>query len=160
MWIKVFVKALPNTVTSLINSCLAVSLHDNICISNAQYSSLSAQQNLWCEILKFWRDCDKWLTHSVLCDFCLSCARIWRCKRGCLRLLKSLFCAPIEPLLSCSIATIVFPYSRFSTRKVIIVWVRVGVTAKKTLKTAKSKSIYRFYFVTAFYSLYDIFIVW
>ena len=26
MWIKVFVKALPNTVTSLINSCLAVCL--------------------------------------------------------------------------------------------------------------------------------------
>ena len=26
MWIKVFVKALPNTVTSLINSCLAVPL--------------------------------------------------------------------------------------------------------------------------------------
>ena len=25
----------------------------NICISNAQYSSLSAQQNLWCEILEF-----------------------------------------------------------------------------------------------------------
>ncbi|GEM_PF-2039423 len=25
----------------------------NICISNAQYSSFSAQQNLWCEILEF-----------------------------------------------------------------------------------------------------------
>ena len=25
----------------------------NICIPNAQYSSLSAQQNLWCEILEF-----------------------------------------------------------------------------------------------------------
>ena len=25
----------------------------DICISNAQYSSLSAQQNLWCEILEF-----------------------------------------------------------------------------------------------------------
>ena len=26
---------------------------DDICISNAQYSQLSAQQNLWCEILEF-----------------------------------------------------------------------------------------------------------
>ena len=26
---------------------------DNICISNAQYYELSAQQNLWCEILEF-----------------------------------------------------------------------------------------------------------
>ena len=34
----VFVKALP----------------DNICISDAQYCQLSAQQNLWCEILEFW----------------------------------------------------------------------------------------------------------
>jgi len=25
----------------------------NICISDAQYSSFSAQQNLWCEILEF-----------------------------------------------------------------------------------------------------------
>ena len=25
----------------------------DICIPNAQYSSLSAQQNLWCEILEF-----------------------------------------------------------------------------------------------------------
>ena len=25
----------------------------DICISNAQYSSLSAQQNIWCEILEF-----------------------------------------------------------------------------------------------------------
>ena len=62
MWIKVFVKALPNTVTSLINSCLAVSLPDNICISNVQYSQLSAQQNLWCEILEFWACSDNILT--------------------------------------------------------------------------------------------------
>ena len=26
---------------------------DNICISNAQYYELNAQQNLWCEILEF-----------------------------------------------------------------------------------------------------------
>ena len=52
LWIKVFVKALPNQI-SPINSCLAVSLPDNICIPNAQYSSFSAQQNLWCEILEF-----------------------------------------------------------------------------------------------------------
>ena len=52
MWIKVFVKALPNRI-SQINSCLAVSLPDNICISNAQYYELNAQQNLWCEILEF-----------------------------------------------------------------------------------------------------------
>ena len=25
----------------------------DICIPNAQYSSLSAQQNIWCEILEF-----------------------------------------------------------------------------------------------------------
>ena len=25
----------------------------DICISNAQYSSFSAQQNLWCEIFEF-----------------------------------------------------------------------------------------------------------
>uniref|UniRef100_UPI0040284BE0 hypothetical protein n=1 Tax=Prevotella sp. TaxID=59823 RepID=UPI0040284BE0 len=52
MWRKVFVKALPNRIT-LINPCLAVSLPDNICISDAQYYELSAQQNLWCEILEF-----------------------------------------------------------------------------------------------------------
>uniref|UniRef100_UPI004024BA5F hypothetical protein n=1 Tax=Prevotella sp. TaxID=59823 RepID=UPI004024BA5F len=52
MWIKVFVKALPNRI-SQINSCLAVSLPDNICISNTQYYELNAQQKLWCEILEF-----------------------------------------------------------------------------------------------------------
>ena len=52
MWRKVFVKALPNRIT-LINPYLAVSLPDNICISDAQYYELSAQQNLWCEILEF-----------------------------------------------------------------------------------------------------------
>jgi len=29
------------------------SVEDNICISDAQYYELSAQQNLWCEILEF-----------------------------------------------------------------------------------------------------------
>ena len=29
------------------------SVEYNICISNAQYYELSAQQNLWCEILEF-----------------------------------------------------------------------------------------------------------
>jgi len=52
MWMKVFVKALPNLI-SQINSCLAISLPDNICISDAQYYELSAQQNLWCEIFDF-----------------------------------------------------------------------------------------------------------
>ena len=52
MWIKVFVKALPNRI-SQINSCLAVSLPDNICMSNAQYYELNALRNLWCEILEF-----------------------------------------------------------------------------------------------------------
>ena len=40
----------------LMSSCLKkhvyMSKYD-ICIPNAQYSSLSAQQNLWCEILEF-----------------------------------------------------------------------------------------------------------
>ena len=36
-----------------VNFCLAVSMPDNICISDAQYYELSAQQNLWCEILEF-----------------------------------------------------------------------------------------------------------
>ena len=71
MWIKVFVKAQPNTVISLINSCLAVSLHDNICISDSQYSSFSAQQNLWCEILEFWTLMVIVLIHSRLCGFCV-----------------------------------------------------------------------------------------
>ena len=53
VFLYVFVKALPNTVTSLTNSCLAVSLPDNICISDAQYYELSARRNLWCEILEF-----------------------------------------------------------------------------------------------------------
>ena len=52
MWRKVFVKALPNRI-SQINSCLAVSLPDNICISNAQYYEPGALRNLWCEILEF-----------------------------------------------------------------------------------------------------------
>ena len=38
---------------SLINSCLAVSLPDNICISDVQYYELNARRNLWCEILEF-----------------------------------------------------------------------------------------------------------
>ena len=37
----------------LVNCSLSVSLPDNICISNAQYSSLSALRNPWCEILEF-----------------------------------------------------------------------------------------------------------
>ena len=53
VFLYVFVKALPNTVTSLTNSCLAVSLPDNICISDAQYYELNARRNLWCEILEF-----------------------------------------------------------------------------------------------------------
>ncbi len=40
----------------IMSSCLKkhvfMSKYD-ICISNAQYSSLSAQQNIWCEILEF-----------------------------------------------------------------------------------------------------------
>ena len=52
MWRKVFVKAMPNRI-SLINSCLAVSMPDNICISNAQYYEPGALSNLWCEILEF-----------------------------------------------------------------------------------------------------------
>ena len=52
---------------SLINSCLAVSLPDNICISNAQYYELNAQQNLWCEILEFWAFDAISLIHSRLC---------------------------------------------------------------------------------------------
>ena len=32
---------------------LAVSLPDNICISDAQYYEFGAQQNLWCENLEF-----------------------------------------------------------------------------------------------------------
>ncbi len=28
-------------------------VEDNICISDAQYYELNAQQNLWCEILEF-----------------------------------------------------------------------------------------------------------
>ncbi len=52
MWRKVFVKALPNRI-SQINSCLAVSLPDYICISNAQYYESGALRNLWCEILEF-----------------------------------------------------------------------------------------------------------
>ena len=53
VFLYVFVKALPNTVTSLTNSCLAVSLPDNICISDVQYYELNARRNLWCEILEF-----------------------------------------------------------------------------------------------------------
>ena len=50
----------------LMSSCLKKHVHHvfmsknmylmskyDICIPNAQYSSLSAQQNLWCEILEF-----------------------------------------------------------------------------------------------------------
>ena len=50
-----------------INSCLAVSLHDNICISDAQYYEPGAQQNLWCEILEFWAFGAISLIHSRLC---------------------------------------------------------------------------------------------
>ena len=41
----------------------------NICIPNAQYYELSAQQNLWCEILEFWALGDNAFIHSELCDF-------------------------------------------------------------------------------------------
>ena len=37
---------------TITNSLMIESMYD-ICISNAQYSSFSAQQNLWCEILEF-----------------------------------------------------------------------------------------------------------
>jgi len=54
MWIKVFVKALPYIADRLADKFLfGGSAEDNICISDAQYSSFSAQQNLWCEILEF-----------------------------------------------------------------------------------------------------------
>ena len=55
MWRKVFVKALPNTVTSLINSCLAVSLPDNICISNAQYYEPAHEEIFGAKFLSFER---------------------------------------------------------------------------------------------------------
>ena len=57
---------LTQQIVSPLNSCLAVSLPDNICISNAQYYELNAQQNLWCEILEFWACSDSVLTHSWL----------------------------------------------------------------------------------------------
>ena len=41
---------------------------DNICISDAQYYELSAQQNLWCEILEFWAFEAISLIHSRLYD--------------------------------------------------------------------------------------------
>ena len=40
----------------VINSCLLISndvIRHNICISNAQYSSFSAQGNPWCENFEF-----------------------------------------------------------------------------------------------------------
>ena len=48
---------------------LAVSLPDNICISDAQYYEFGAQQNLWCEILEFWAFRDNALIHSELYGF-------------------------------------------------------------------------------------------
>ena len=54
MWIKVFVKALPNRI-SQINSCLAVSLPDNICISNAQYYEPAHEEIFGAKFLSFER---------------------------------------------------------------------------------------------------------
>ena len=44
-------------------------IRHNICISDAQYYELSAQQNLWCEILEFWAVRNNTFIHSVLCGF-------------------------------------------------------------------------------------------
>ena len=98
MWIKVFVKALPNQI-SPINSCLTVSLHDNICISNAQYYELNAWRNLWCEILEFWVCRDKRFKHSGLGGWWAECAKKMKDQ-------KPLFAA-IAPLLHPNSATFI-----------------------------------------------------
>ena len=51
--------------------------HD-ICISNAQYCHLSAQRNLWREILEFWACGVNFFIVSLLCGYYMMCAMIWR----------------------------------------------------------------------------------
>ena len=71
----------------------------NICISNAQYYELSAQQNLWCEILEFWAFIDNALTHSMLYGFLTKHYEI--------KLAKEPLFPAIEPLLHSNSATFI-----------------------------------------------------
>ena len=71
----------------------------NICIPNAQYYELSAQQNLWCEILEFWALGDNAFIHSELCDF--------RTKHYEIRLANEPLLYAIAPLLHSNSATII-----------------------------------------------------
>ena len=107
MWRKVFVKALPNRI-SQINSCLAVSLPDNICISNAQYYELNALRNLWCEILEFWAFRAISLIHSRLCNLWEKCVNervvkvaLLRCHSACFTIQYFNYCLAIAPLWDC-----------------------------------------------------------
>ena len=49
----------------------------DICIFSAQYYDLSAQRNLWCEILEFWACGVNFFIVSLLCGCCMMCAMIW-----------------------------------------------------------------------------------
>ena len=155
MWIKVFVKALPNQI-SPINSCLAVSQPDYICISNAQYSSFSVQQNLWCEIFEFWACSDSILTHSRLCNQDGKCAMNngaihaskWH-NRASLPLQHSLCCHTKEPLFHTNRGCV-------GAEKRLFLYIMGSKTMQNRTKTARQISKTDFYFVITFYHLYDI----
>ena len=74
------------------------SVEDNICISDAQYYELSAQQNLWYEILEFWAFRDNVFIHSKLYGFLA--------KRREIRLANEPLFYAIEPLLHSNTVTI------------------------------------------------------
>ena len=86
----------------------------NICIPNAQYSSLSAQQNLRCEIFEFWACKDKRFIHSELESLWGECAKkkkqqeaCFCCNSATFTLQKCHFYHAIAPLLHSNSATIV-----------------------------------------------------
>ena len=136
--------------------CYSFDTLSYICISNAQYCSFSAQQNLWCEILEFWACSDSVLTYSWLCCWEEKCAMNDGAKQaslGCnsatFTLQYSLYCLTKEPLFHTNSGSV-------GVEKRLFLYI-MGATLKQNhTKTAFWFSIIDFYFVTAFYSLYDI----
>jgi len=72
---------------------------DNICISDAQYYELNAQQNLWCEILEFWACKDNRFIHSDLDGLQGKCAKKESSKKP--------ICVAIAPLLHSNSASFI-----------------------------------------------------
>ena len=124
----------------------------DICIPNAQYSSLSAQQNLWCEILEFWVVIVNLLTTSALYSQQAEHAKNSITKPACLCCKRATFALQnincydtIEPLLRSNSRSI-------GVQKRLFWYFRVLSALHNPTKTATWFPIINFIFVTCFYS--------